>query len=164
MNHFDILHSLRYTTPISTIFLLLLYIVSIAVGGGTLWGEGGVASLQRIDSSMQATTFGSVLQLTLEQLHELFVYEGGYNLHSVTCDVHLDGPSSETTPMKAVTFVCRKRAFVNPPCEQYLTAIHHHLEFVWERALSISIIGYDDSGSRMEHGQCQYPEVVILDV
>ena len=43
----------------------------IFVGTATLWGEGGVASLQKTDG--EACTHGSVLRLTLEQLQVLMM-------------------------------------------------------------------------------------------
>lgn len=127
--------------------------------GVSSWQGGGAASLQRLDG---ASTYGSIVKLTIPQLEQLTMYEGGYDLHVIQCEtLSLSDISQIDESIEAYTFIKQNHYYVNPPSEAYLTAIHHHLSEL-KLPTSIPIIGYTSSQERVVHHEgWQYPNSVL---
>ena len=139
----------------------------IFAGSSSAWGKGAVASLHPAaptSSSSMVKTMGSAVFMTVKQLQELFMYEGGYAI--VPIFINLE----DNTKVCAFTFIRKDCVFRVEPNEVYLTAIHHHLSSVWnpdegsdsDVAISIEIVGYNKELIRVQHHPgWSYPKSAI---
>ena len=144
----------------------------IFAGSSSAWGKGAVASLHPVPSSSSASAsasvMGSAVVMTVKQLLELFVYEGGYAIVPVT--INLQQQESNTNAC-AFTFVRKDHVFQAEPNEIYLTAIQHHLSSVWTSedqrspesiSIEIEIVGYSADLVRTQyHAGWKYPSSAL---
>jgi hypothetical protein len=80
------------------------------------WGDGGVASLAPHPG---AKTLGSIVNLNENELAILDSFEGGYRRQEI--DVVL---SATNESLKSNVYIAVDPAWLKPPSEEYLTAIH----------------------------------------
>lgn len=152
----------------------------IFAGSSSAWGRGAVASLHPMQSSSSsmAVTMGSAVLMTVQQLLELFKYEGGYAIVPVYINLQTGGEEDDTTVnVCAFTFIRRDHIFHAEPNEVYLTAIHHHLSSIWipegkdkdnqnsSLSISIEIVGYNKELTRTQyHAGWRYPSAAMYNL